>query len=322
MAFSLSGARSGFVEPTGRSSDHVASVGNVIVQPTYARLVQVLSCAAVLTLVACDAATVTQAPVHAADSVNPTSSMPVSASQQDDNGPLPDPVTSSNLQCDASCPVECAIQSRSDCLPPTEVMTLADETGVNQSFAPPAVLVSREHLVEAQRTPLLGSEAAKRLERAFRREMGYLPDPETLMLLTAHWAHETNHGTAMYNYNFGGIKGVGPSGAYAIHRTREGAGLQERPRTLRFRAYTSATQGAVDYLSLLNRLYGTALEAAARGDATGFVQGLKQGGYFSGDERIYLQKVTAFVELAQTWGFDALGPSGISPKHRASREQG
>ena len=125
----------------------------------------------------------------------------------------------------------------------------------------------------------------------------------------------------MYNYNFGGIKGVGPSGAYAIHQTSEGAGVRVRRATLRFRAYPNATEGAMDYLSLLKRLYAPALEAASDGDVVGFVKGLKQGGYFSDDEEVYLRKVSAFVALWQQWGFSALGPSGISPKHKASREK-
>lgn len=123
----------------------------------------------------------------------------------------------------------------------------------------------------------------------------------------------------MFNYNFGGIKGVGPNGAFFVNRTREGSGLRERRRSLRFRAYSSATEGAMDYLSLLQRLYLPALTAAQDGDAEGFVKGLKQGGYFSGDQNVYLQKVSAFVELAEQWGYCALGPSGISPKHKASR---
>jgi len=215
------------------------------------------------------------------------------------------------MQCLRHCP-----------LPPLEVIQAELlRIGPNASFAEPPVLVSREHLVEAQRTPLTGTEAAKRLARAYRRELGHQPSAETLAVLTAHWAHETNQGAAMYNYNFGGIKGVGPSGAYANHRTREGKGLREQRKTARFRAYTKATEGAIDYVSLLQRLYGRALEAAARGDVAGFVNGLRQGGYFSGDEDIYLQKVAAFVVLSKEWGFDALGPSGISPKHRASREK-
>lgn len=194
-------------------------------------------------------------------------------------------------------------------------------TGPNASIAEPPVLVSREHFVEVRRTPITGTEAAKRLARAYRRELGREPSEETLAVLTAHWAHETNQGAAMYNYNFGGIKGVGPNGAYAIHRTREGKGLREQRRMSRFRAYARATEGAIDYVSLLQRRYGSALDAAARGDVAGFVSGLRQGGYFSGDEDVYLQKVAAFVALSKASGFDALGPSGISPKHLASREK-
>lgn len=226
-------------------------------------------------------------------------------------------------QHDPACAPECAIQSVRDC-PRSPMLAIHEEllqTGPNASIAEPPVLVSREHFVEVQRTPLTGSEAAKRLARAYRRELGHEPSQDTLAVLTAHWAHETNQGTAMYNYNFGGIKGIGPSGAYAIHRTREGKGLREQRIQTRFRAYARATEGAVDYVALLQRRYSGALQAAARGDVAGFVSALRQGGYFSGDEDIYLQKVAAFVALSKEWGFDAVGPSGISPKHLASREK-
>ncbi len=179
--------------------------------------------------------------------------------------------------------------------------------------------LSYERVVDVQRTPLSGKEAAKRLERAYRRLIGRRPSRETIELLTAHWAHETNQGASMLNYNFGGIKGVGPDGAYVVTRTREGAGARTRSKNHRFRAYADATDGALDYLSLLRRLYRPALEAAALGDATGFVEGLKAGGYFSGDETVYLKKVTTFMGFAREWGLEALGPSGISPRHRASR---
>jgi hypothetical protein len=217
--------------------------------------------------------------------------------------------------------VDCSVQSNASC-PRASENTAAPSpaASANDARANPVELASDERIVEARRTPISGTQAAKSLERAYGRLVGRRPRPETLALLTAHWAHETNQGASMFNYNFGGIKGIGPDGSYVLERTREGSGRSERRKNHRFRAYPNATEGALDYLSLLQRLYAPALDAAALGDADGFVKGLKRGGYFSGDEQIYLEKVTAFITAAQHWGYDALGPSGIAPLHRATRD--
>jgi hypothetical protein len=186
------------------------------------------------------------------------------------------------------------------------------------SPAPTPALLCREHAVAVQRTPLSGEEAAGRLERAYRSVLGKRPSHETLALLTAHWAHESNQGASMLNYNFGGIKGVGPTGAYVFSPTHEGVGERARRRTYRFRAYANANDGARDYVSLLQRLYGSALSAAMQGDIAGFVRELKAGGYFSGDAELYRQKLENFVGYAEQWGFTALGPRGISPKFKVA----
>lgn len=218
------------------------------------------------------------------------------------------------LQSRATCPAECSMACDGDCPQFPDRAPQPEEPGES---APAFECI--ESPVEALQTPISGSEAAKALASAYRRYVGRRPSHETLSILAAHWAHETNQGAAMYNYNFGGIKGVGPTGAYAVHRTHEGAGIRTQRKRLRFRAYLDATSGAMDYLSLLQRLYGPALEGAQRGDIVAFVQELKRGGYFSDDEAVYLRKLTAFVALSKKWGFSVLGPSGISPKHKASR---
>jgi hypothetical protein len=141
--------------------------------------------------------------------------------------------------------------------------------------------------VAPTRTPLSGSQAADALEAAWQGAVGQPPSPGTLTILVGQWAHETGRGKAMLNYNFGGLKGMGPSGASTVYRTHEGAGAHEIQTQDRFRAYDSAEQGASDYLSLLQRRYPDALQAAGRGDAVGFVQALKSRGYFTGDEGAY-----------------------------------
>jgi hypothetical protein len=97
----------------------------------------------------------------------------------------------------------------------------------------------------------------------------------------------------MYNFNFGGIKGKGPSGFSVEQRTKEGYGETERTIRDRFRAYGTAEEGAVDYVKLLNKRFPKALEAARAGDAEGFVRALKSRGYFTGDENAYVRSVTS-----------------------------
>ncbi|MFO7178163.1 MAG: hypothetical protein DIU78_005625 [Pseudomonadota bacterium] len=149
--------------------------------------------------------------------------------------------------------------------------------------------------VAAVRTRLTPEQAASALDWAYRTRFGEAPRRETLAILTAQWAHETGRGEAMFNYNFGGIKGRGPSGMSVVQRTREGFGADERVVSDRFRAYATAEEGALDYLTLLDTRYGEALDAARSGDPAGFVRGLKARGYFTGHEGRYTASVTALA---------------------------
>jgi flagellar protein FlgJ len=148
-------------------------------------------------------------------------------------------------------------------------------------------------LVKAVRTQLEPGEAKNALSGAWQRVFGEEPSPETSAILTAQWAHETARGNSMYNFNFGGIKGSGPSGFSVLQRTKEGYGATEREIRDRFRAYGSAEEGALDYVQLLNKRFPQALEAARAGDSEGFVRALKARGYFTGDESAYVRSVNS-----------------------------
>ena len=164
-------------------------------------------------------------------------------------------------------------------------------------------------LVQATRTRLSGQQAARALAGAWQNMTGQPPTPKTLSILVGQWAHETGRGSAMLNYNFGGIKGTGPSGMSAVYKTREGWGENEVRISDRFRAYTSAEEGAEDYVGLLARRYPDAVRAAESEDPVAFVQALKARGYFTGNETSYVKSVTALANQALTEGFDALGAS-------------
>lgn len=165
-------------------------------------------------------------------------------------------------------------------------------------------------LVRPTRTPLSGEQAQAALSEAWTRRFGAPPAKATLAILTAQWSHETGRGESMYNYNFGGIKGTGPSGLSVSQRTREGWGDSQELIVDRFRAYRTASEGAEDYLALLDRRYGSALDAARDGDPAGFVRGLKAGGYFTGNERLYAQSISRLAEQALDQGAGLLGRGG------------
>lgn len=166
-------------------------------------------------------------------------------------------------------------------------------------------------LVRATRTRLSGAEAAQALSSAWEQVRGEPPSAETLSILVGQWAHETGRGASMLNYNFGGLKGTGPSGLSTACSTREGWGDSEVRVVARFRAYGSPEEGARDYVSLLARRYPDAVQAAQQGDAGGFVHALKARGYFTDNEASYTKSVQSLATLALRTGFDALG-SGVA----------
>jgi hypothetical protein len=171
--------------------------------------------------------------------------------------------------------------------------------------------------VNAVRTPLSAEQAKQALGQAWEKLYGEPPSPGTLGILTAQWAHETASGDRMFNYNFGGIKGHGPSGLTVAQSTREGSGKDQVRIVDNFRAYRSAEEGATDYLALLQRRYGSALEAAQSSDPVGFVRELKSGGYFTGDERLYARSIVRLAERAVGPDVLQLGPGGALPSAEA-----
>ena len=130
------------------------------------------------------------------------------------------------------------------------------------------------------------SDAQLLLATACRAQLGPLANPDTLAILTAHWALETDSGRSMPGHNFGGIKAA-PTAPGVLLRTVEGHGRTEQHVFARFRSYESAQAGARDYVHLLATRYPTALVAAAAGDAPGFAHALAQGGYFTADPSAY-----------------------------------
>ncbi len=169
------------------------------------------------------------------------------------------------------------------------------------------------NLVPVVRTRLSAGQAQEALRAAWQSVTGEAPSDKTLALITAQWAHETGNGASMYNYNFAGIKGTGPSGLSVAQHTREGYGQSERRIVDNFRAYRSAEEGATDYVQLLSKRFPEAVEGARQGDPAAFVRGLKSRGYFTGHEGQYLTSVAGIASrfLGEPLGVPSAAPPAI-----------
>jgi flagellum-specific peptidoglycan hydrolase FlgJ len=193
---------------------------------------------------------------------------------------------------------------------PATATEAAKTTTSIERVAPPVSVVAEKER-EAERLPLKGpvtpdvpkrstltpmgrQEAISFLAEAWQQSQGETPGDSTLAVLCAHWSHETDHGRRMHAYNFGGIKGVGPSGQSLVMWTREHVG-EERLVRRTFRAYSSPEEGARDYVNLLAERYGAAFRGAREASIERFVTGLYSRGYFTDDEQTYLRSLARLV---------------------------
>lgn len=141
--------------------------------------------------------------------------------------------------------------------------------------------------VEPRRTPVSQGELRDAIGRAHTKVTGRAPSAATLDVLTAQASLETASGARMYNFNFGGIKGQGPTGETARCRTHEVLNGKEVEIRDGFRAYRTLDEGATDYVRLMRDRFPGAMAQAERGDVAGFAHALKQSHYYTADEGAY-----------------------------------
>ncbi|MBV9946024.1 MAG: glucosaminidase domain-containing protein [Myxococcales bacterium] len=141
--------------------------------------------------------------------------------------------------------------------------------------------------VEARRTPASMGDIRVALARAIESSTGKKPDSRTVDVLAAQVSLETAHGGAMFNYNFGGIKGASPRGESANYLTREVVDGRDVHLQQGFRAYESLDEGARDYIAVLRNRFPQAYTQATAGNVDGFAHALKQSHYFTAPEAEY-----------------------------------
>lgn len=161
--------------------------------------------------------------------------------------------------------------------------------------------------VEAKRTQVTPDDIRGAIARAHVKVTGRAASAATVDVLTAQASLETASGGRMYNYNFGGIKGKGPSGETAKLRTHEVIDGKEIEIKDGFRAYKTLDEGATDYVKLIKDRFPGAMQAAERGDTDGFAHALKKSGYYTADEKDYAHGLKSL--MGQSGGGKTATPS-------------
>ncbi len=158
-----------------------------------------------------------------------------------------------------------------------------------------AAVSSSVRYVEPDRTPVTSTAIRDALARAWTRATGAAPSTGILDAITAQANLETGRGTSMVQYNFGGIKGVGPTGLSTRASTIEVEGGKTKHIVDGFRAYGSLDEGAFDYVRLVRGQFGAALARADAGDLDGFAHELKVAHYYTADEKDYAKLLHALT---------------------------
>ena len=147
--------------------------------------------------------------------------------------------------------------------------------------------ISTSREVDPKLTPASPDKLRDAIARAYKKLTGHAPSAVTLDVLTAQASLETASGTRMFNFNFGGIKGRGPTGETAHCKTHEILGGKDVTIRDGFRAYRTLDDGALDYVKLMRDQFPRAMEQAAHGNVAGFAKALKQSHYYTADETVY-----------------------------------
>jgi len=141
--------------------------------------------------------------------------------------------------------------------------------------------------VAPERTSVPMPEVEAALARAYTRATGSPPSPPMLKSLAAQASLETGSGQAMYNFNFGGVKGASPEGLTANCLTHEVVGEKDVVVRQAFRAYSSLDAGADDYVRTMVSRFSGSMQAAGSGNLDAFAHALKQAGYYTASETDY-----------------------------------
>lgn len=147
---------------------------------------------------------------------------------------------------------------------------------------------------EGPQSMVIPAEPQQRMAQVREDVAKLAPDlpPEGQAILIAQAAHESGDGDSegAQHGNMWGHKATQGRQAFTANTT-EGEGLSAKRMKQSFASYGSITDATADHLSLLKRRYPRAWEALEAGDPDSYVAALKDGGYFTGNETIYLKQI-------------------------------
>ena len=163
-----------------------------------------------------------------------------------------------------------------------------------------------ETQVQRTATPVTAQDVLNALAEAWPQVMATDPG-SALQILVAQSAFETGAWAAVWNWNLGNVKySPGAGTDWFTMTATEGSGAGTTMVASKWRSYPSLAQGAAAWLGVLSRGYSSALSYAVAGDVDGFVQALKDGGYFTGDESQYDAGVQRYYSQ-----YSGLSPNAI-----------
>lgn len=174
-------------------------------------------------------------------------------------------------------------------------------------------------------TPVTPEQVFLALGTAWQLLTGSPPDRKIIHILHAQSALETGHWKAIMNYNLGGAKRHGEcdwtyfttterfqdaAAQKYVASSKPGSEVTVLKRengwtTLRFSgkqqmncfaSWDDLDSAAKDHLALLFRRFPSAIEAAKKGDAVGYVRELKKRGYFTASEAEYAKIVNSIAK--------------------------
>ena len=176
--------------------------------------------------------------------------------------------------------------------------------------------------IDAQRTPASMSEIRAALAQAVRNATGRAPSPQTLDVLSAQVSLETAGGRAII-ISISPGSGAGPSGLTAEYNTHEVLDGHDVTLKQGFRAYSSLSEGANDYINVLRGRFPQAFGLAVAGNVDGFAHALKQAHYYTADEGQYARGLRAAVGMPTSPNVAAAPveavPTGLATSAELSR---
>jgi hypothetical protein len=181
-------------------------------------------------------------------------------------------------------------------------------------------------------TPITRTDILKGLVEAWGHLFGTEAKKESICILGSQWCLETGNGKSMHCFNLGNVKSTDGDGhdftffgcgeelslGVAQHAAQTSplvkikrvyssnnvqmASVWVEPKHpwCRFRAFHTLSEGAVDYISLLNKRFKKAWPAVLSGDPALFSHYLRQEHYYTADENQYTASlVSLFHTLTQ-----------------------